>query len=210
MAPEVLYRVCYGNTKPTAFQKSLLTIQPAVLHGYSRHRVKLCDYPAIIPVKQMPASAASAANTCSNIVPQSRVPGKKEPSESPKSPVKSNVEFFGPQPLADASVRGTYVSGLTDGDLWRLDVFEGDEYERSFVDVQPLVNIGRADGTGNVEGEPVLVQTYVWVSSRSRLEDREWDFDDFVKTKMARWVDRGEEYEGESYAVSCLDVRPSI
>lgn len=31
------------------------------------------------------------------------------------------------------SVRGTFVTGLTDGDLWRLDIFEGSEYERRKV-----------------------------------------------------------------------------
>ena len=49
MAPQVLYRVCYGFSEPTTLQKSLLRIQPAVLHEYCRHKVIDCDYPAIIP-----------------------------------------------------------------------------------------------------------------------------------------------------------------
>ena len=37
-----------------------------------------------------------------------------------------------------ASVRGTVVSGLTEGDLWRLDIFEGSQYERRRVAVKVL------------------------------------------------------------------------
>ena len=93
-------------------------------------------------------------------------------------------------------VRGTYVTGLTDGDIWRLDVFEGDEYERVRVRLRILQEVGEEGGKGNVEGE-----TYVWVAGRERLEEEEWDFGEFVREKMGRWVGGGE-FEGE--------LRPSI
>lgn len=96
-----------------------------------------------------------------------------------------------------SSVRGTLVSGLTDGDIWRLDIFEGSEYERKKVKVCVLeqsqnegmgdVNQAEAD---NVEGEELEAEVYVWTASPNRLEPQEWDFAEFVRDKMSRWVGR--------------------
>lgn len=148
MEPQVLYRVCYGTSTPTSFQKSPLTIRPAVLHNHCRHRVLGRDYPAIIP-----------------------------------SP--------------NGNVRGAYVRGLTDGDVFRLDIFEGDEYERRKVKVRILDVEGDEAGEGNVEGEEVEVETYVWVAGEQELQDGEWDFGEFKREKMQRWIGRREEYDGE-------------
>lgn len=148
MAPQVLHRVIYGTTTPTSFQLSRLTIRPALLLHYTRHRVCDCDYPAIIPSSE---------------------PG--------------------------ASVRGTYVQGFTEGDQWRLDLFEGDQYNRIKVRPQLL------DESGS-EGWEVEAETYVWVDEETGLEAGEWDFEVFRREKMGRWVGSGEEYVGE--------LRPSI
>src|ERR1700761_2332787 len=101
MAPEVLSRVCHGshNNVPA----SNLTVRPAVLHSFRRHKVLDADYPAILPA------------------------------------------------AADSTVRGTIVTGLTDGDIWRLDIFEGDEYERRRTKARVLTLVGDASGAGNVE-----------------------------------------------------------
>lgn len=153
MSEEVLYRVCYGSSTPSNFQKSLLTTQPAILDSYRRHKVRYGDYPAIID-----------APNC--------------------------------------SVRGTYVRGLTEGDIWRLDIFEGDEYERRTVKVKILTEVGDDKGRGNVEGEEVEVDTYVWIAGKGALEDGEWDFEEFRREKMHRWVGQRDDYDGE--------LRPSI
>ena len=163
MAPPVLHRVCHSSSTPSALQKSLPTIRPALLPGYRRHQVRGCDYPAIIP--SVPSSESSAGTGGSECV------------------------------------RGTYVTGLTDGDIWRLDIFEGDEYERVRVKVRILQEVGGEDGKGNVVGEELEGETYVWVAGRERLEEEEWDFGEFVREKMGRWIGRGE-FEGE--------LRPSI
>lgn len=48
MVPDVFYSVCYGGKDvPEAIAK-LHTFRPAVLHGYSRRRVKHADYPGIV------------------------------------------------------------------------------------------------------------------------------------------------------------------
>ncbi|KAI9777243.1 MAG: hypothetical protein M1839_008973 [Geoglossum umbratile] len=49
MAPRVLYRICYGNPDPEHWQANLLTIVPAILHNFRRHKVRYADYPAILP-----------------------------------------------------------------------------------------------------------------------------------------------------------------
>ncbi|MCJ1238743.1 hypothetical protein MMC14_006734 [Varicellaria rhodocarpa] len=155
MAPQILHRVCYGTTSPTPFQISSLTIHPAILPNYCRHKVIHADYPAITPSS-----------------------------------------------LPSSSVRGTIVSGLTDGDLRRLDIFEGDEYERRKVKVRFLeLGVG-------VSEEEVEVETYVWVAREEGLEEGEWDFEEFTREKMGRWVGN-EEYDEVDQAVKAGEVDPT-
>lgn len=103
------------------------------------------------------------------------------------------------------------MQGLTDGDIWRLDVFEGSEYVRRKVGVRVLLPSTsrevKDEGMGdlaqkeedNVEGdEEVEAETYIWVAGEHRLEDDEWDFTEFVREKMGRWVG-GVELEGEIF-----------
>lgn len=153
MAPQVLYRVCYGSPNPSVLQRSLFTIRPSVLHSHCRHKIRGCDYPCIVPAP-------------------------------------------------DASVRGTLVQGLTEGDIWRLDIFEGDQYTRERVRVRVLEKIGDEQGKGNVEGEEVEAETYVWADDQQDLEEGEWDFAEFQREKIQRWIGNNEEYEG--------GLRPSV
>lgn len=105
-------------------------------------------------------------------------------------------------PKENATVRGTYVTGLTDGDIWRLDIFEGREYSRQKVKARVLTQVGDDAGEGNVEGNEVEADTYLWIAGEDRLESSEWDFGEFQREKMRFWV--GAEGAGE-YA-----GRPSI
>ena len=100
--------------------------------------------------------------------------------------------------LAENEVRGTLVEGLTDGDIWRLDIFEGSEYSRQDVKVHVLSSKGRAGDPEHqdVLGEEVQAQTYIWIAGEHKLETEEWDFDHFVKEKMSRWVGREAADEG--------------
>ncbi|OJJ48941.1 hypothetical protein ASPZODRAFT_164532 [Penicilliopsis zonata CBS 506.65] len=176
MAPQILYRVIHGRPEPEPWQKALLTFQPAILHGFQRHRVREADYPGIVP--------------------------------SDKSEESS------------ACVLGTLVSGLTDGDVHRLDIFEGSEYEKRPVKVRTLRDLLAGGSTGGVlgdgneadhakgdhlrdvleaaraqladEADEVVAITYVWVAGEERLEDAEWDFETFQRDKMAWWVNADE------------------
>lgn len=141
--------------------------------------------------------------------------GDIEPSESQKSQLKiqpamlynyqrhrvKNADYPAIIPAdteTASSVKGTYVTGLTDGDIWRLDIFEGDEYKRINVDVYPLQAAG---GDAPSTHTPLQAQTYMWIADRQELEDDAWDFDDFVRTKMKRWTGGWEEYQGTSVYV---------
>ncbi|KAF1962498.1 hypothetical protein CC80DRAFT_487943 [Byssothecium circinans] len=125
-----------------------------------------------------------------------------------------------------SSVRGTLVQGLTDGDIWRLDIFEGSEYQRQKVKVRVLEQKdgergggGDAGGIGdlhqreedNVEGEEVEAETYVWISGADALEASEWDFSEFVRDKMKRWTgedggtERDEGFKDVDDAVDALN-----
>ncbi|KAL1854103.1 hypothetical protein Plec18170_004864 [Paecilomyces lecythidis] len=176
MAPQILHRVCHGRPDPEPWQKNMLTIRPAILHGYRRHRVRGADYPGIIPVGD-DASLSSGSN--------------------------------------NSSVLGTVVSGLTDGDIYRLDLFEGDEYVKRPVKVRVLrsassVGGRREESTAKKgdehlrdmldkaeaelvgEGEEVDATVYVWAAGEDRLESGEWDFESFKRDKMSWWVQADE------------------
>ncbi|CAL5871281.1 uncharacterized protein PFLUO_LOCUS5531 [Penicillium psychrofluorescens] len=111
-------------------------------------------------------------------------------------------------------VLGTLVSGLTDGDLHRLDLFEGSEYERRAVAVRPLHDSLDSELTQSPGHQPkdshlrdvldaagaeiadeedeVAAVTYVWIAGMDRLEAAEWDFETFKRDKMAWWVNADE------------------
>ncbi|XHF99217.1 hypothetical protein AWENTII_002723 [Aspergillus wentii] len=185
MAPQILHRVIHGRADPEPWQKAMLTFKPAILHGYRRHRVRGADYPGIVPVKKTPNDSGDGSVSGS-----AGVQGSQQPN---------------------ASVLGTLVSGLTDGDIHRLDIFEGSEYVKSDVQVRTLqeslsvggrqeMGVGKnpdghlrdvLDAAGAEfadEGDEVPAVTYVYVAGEDRLEDAEWDFETFKRDKMAWWV----------------------
>lgn len=113
-----------------------------------------------------------------------------------------NADYPAISPQQNGTVMGVFVTGLTAADIWRLDIFEGDEYRRDKVKARILTTVGNEDGEGNVEGEEAEAETYIWDSDPNGLEDGEWSFETFKRDKMRFWV--GAEGEGE-YA-----GRPSI
>ena len=114
-----------------------------------------------------------------------------------RSRVRS-CDYPGVIPSPEHSVRGTYVTGLTDGDIYRLDMFEGPQYKLSTVRVRLLKEEGdEVTGEGNVEGEEVETQTYIWIAPVDELEDMEWDYATFRREKLKNWVGNSVEFEGE-------------
>ncbi|KAJ5054794.1 uncharacterized protein L3040_001058 [Drepanopeziza brunnea f. sp. 'multigermtubi'] len=152
MAREILHRVLYGPSfsltspshAPSQLLASQLTITPALLPSYCRHKVRHADYPGIV---------ASPAH----------------------------------------EVRGTYVTGLTAADVWKLDRFEGDEYALEDVTVTLLADEeGKGEGK---KGEQRTTKSYVYTAGRHRLEDEEWDYEVFRREKLWRWTGQGSDEE---------------
>lgn len=163
LAPPVLHRVIYGTSTPTPETHpamNYLRIRPALLRGYRRHRVAYADYPAVVPE-------------------------------------------------SGGVVRGSVVSGLTQGDVYRLDIFEGSQYAKADVDVEVLEGVSvyeaapgedraqqgegeaappPASSPSSSSTETVRAQTYVWSSCRADLDPQEWNFEEFKRLKMRRWM----------------------
>ncbi|PVH84691.1 hypothetical protein DL98DRAFT_512110 [Cadophora sp. DSE1049] len=107
-------------------------------------------------------------------------------------------DYPGVIPQEGHSVRGIYVTGLSDADIFRLDIFEGDEYTRVKATVKLLVQ----DGEKEVEGEERQTETYIFTAPEERLEKTEWDYEEFRREKLWRWASTNEEYEEVDAAVS--------
>jgi hypothetical protein len=121
------------------------------------------------------------------------------------------ADYPGMVPHSGSSVRGTLVSGLNDGDIYRLDIFEGPEYGRFRVTAKLLPAEVEARITKSAIGDGVLAghvedhdfttemeaETYIWTAPREELHQDEWDFDEFVREKMWRWIGHEAENEGE-------------
>lgn len=167
MEPQVFFSVCYDNKNPPAHIRQRHTFTPAILHGYSRRRVKWADYPGMIEVPPPRPSSSSSSSS----------PSRHRP----------------PPP----SVRGALVSGITKANLARLDYFEGSQYDRRVVRPRVLVRAGpdEATGQGNVEGATVVTESYVFLDARE-LEDKEWDFAEFKREKLQKWTRAGYVFEG--------------
>lgn len=82
------------------------------------------------------------------------------------------ADYPGIIPDESHQVFGTYATGLTDDNMFRLDVFESSDYKREKVKVKLLTHVGNAKGEGNVEGEERAAEVYVF-QSPEHLEDKE-------------------------------------
>lgn len=125
MIPQILYRVLFGTTQPNGSFTEDIVMTPARLPGYKRHRVRNCDYPAIIPVPNGPEMTPDSRARMLALAEEPSNSGRQESSE----------------------VHGVLVTGLTDANIWRLDKFEGDQYSRMSV----LVHQTQADTSAQTE-----------------------------------------------------------
>lgn len=111
------------------------------------------------------------------------------------------ADYPGIIPEKGRTVRGTYVTGLTEHDIQLLDWFEGSEYTRQ----QVAVSLLEADAENNlVEGSEVQTETYVFTAGRDQLETAEWDYEVFRREKIHRWADLSGEYDGIMSFLECL------
>lgn len=80
-------------------------------------------------------------------------------------------------------MRGVYATGLTEANLLKLDIFEGNEYER----IDTKVRLLKKEGEKEVEGEVKEASVYVFLNPDA-LEKREWDFEEFRQNRMKLWT----------------------
>ncbi|KAJ8131408.1 hypothetical protein O1611_g2218 [Lasiodiplodia mahajangana] len=97
------------------------------------------------------------------------------------------ADYPGITPDPEHEVRGVYVTGLTNANMYHLDQFEGSEYDRKTVKVRLLSKTGDDKGKGNVKGEEAECEVYVY-KFPAELENREWDFEEFRTQKMKKWT----------------------
>jgi hypothetical protein len=162
MAKEVLYRVIYGITNPDkdpvfSILAKTLDISDALLHNHSRRHSMLFVSLSLLPLAYR------------TVYLKAKVKG---------------VDYPGMIPQKGYTVRGTYVTGLTDANIHRLDIFEGSQYSREKVKVL-------------VGSELVEAETYIFIEGLKYLEDREWDYDEFRQNKMHAWTASSSEYNGK-------------
>ncbi|OKL64389.1 hypothetical protein UA08_00400 [Talaromyces atroroseus] len=121
---------------------------------------------------------------------------------------------------AASSVLGVVVTGLTEGDIIRLDSFEGSKYTKRPVTVKVVKNSTTTSSRDAAEGddendnvalqrglaetahladgsvtdtEEVEATTYVWTDPESLLElNSEWDFESFKRDKLQWWINAPE------------------
>ncbi|EHK20061.1 uncharacterized protein TRIVIDRAFT_68637 [Trichoderma virens Gv29-8] len=81
------------------------------------------------------------------------------------------------------SVRGMYATGLTEANMQKLDIFEGNEYKR----INTKVRLLKMEGEKEVDGEVKEASVYVFLNPND-LEKREWDYEEFRQQKMKLWT----------------------
>ncbi|KAF1812351.1 hypothetical protein P152DRAFT_449612 [Eremomyces bilateralis CBS 781.70] len=161
MAPAVLHRVLHGTTTPSPSQHSRLTISPALLPGFNRHKVRNADYPCIIPfaVERAHLGADSLA--------------------------------FVEREVRGTVVRGLTARDVELLDIFEGEEYERRMVSVRLLGgedagvVEELVGVDEGQGE---EGEVVEAETYVFVAGVEQLDLGEWDFDAFVREKMRRWL----------------------
>lgn len=86
---------------------------------------------------------------------------------------------------SDDTTRGTLISGLNEKDIRLLDIFEGDEYTRSKVEITTLskpckmdaLPASMTDPTQRSEAKEIgttPAEAYIWTASLSRLDQKAW------------------------------------
>ncbi|CAD6904724.1 unnamed protein product [Tilletia controversa] len=176
-------------------QGAHLRVRNALLPAHATWHVQRVDYPALVSLSD-------------------RRPQQQQ--QQPDAPTSASLTAGDD---AETVVPGTLISGLTDSDLRFLDLFEGDQYVRKEVSVQPVEEgdgisnalrprdasladiLADLDPTANellkskLKLETVRAQTYVWCAPLSMLEDRRWIFAEFAREKAKRWIGAQADHE---------------
>ncbi|KAI0263355.1 hypothetical protein BC834DRAFT_309836 [Gloeopeniophorella convolvens] len=162
MHPKILKRVLDNDARH-------LQLCPALLPDYTRHKVKLEDYPGILPCSDSSDGA--------------------QPLDA-RSVRGVLVAGLTPQDIAllDVFEGSEYV---------RVEVAAHPlaAYAPVPADTTPTVEASLVPGAPAPPPSPgalqpaVRAQTYVWSAGAARLEDALWEFEDFVRESAWKWID---------------------
>lgn len=215
MAPAVLHRVCHGplpwNPSNPHYSTHNFKTYPAILPNHIRKRVVFADYPGVIPsdgesvrgvyVTGLTASDISRLDTFEgdeytrqevSIRLLQEEGDEKKNSSGEGGNLKVSV-------LSSSMSKSTKIKPPKS-------LFDPISSPRLFVLTNTflsffLSNPSQAETGEKEEKEKHLLpcETYIWTSHPSRLENREWDFAEFVREKQHKWVGSAgdAEYAGE-------------
>ncbi|CAE6518061.1 unnamed protein product [Rhizoctonia solani] len=160
MHPAVLKRVI-GN------DASHLQAAPAVLMSFTRHHVRSCDYPAIVPY-----------NVGAVLL-------KRELDRDEKCVRGVIVSGLRPEDVA--------CLDIFEGDEYNRVGVEA----HPIVPLAPISSaltqtlLSASSGLPTELPPALKVETYVWAAGTSRLEPVIWEYDTFVKEKLWKWAGSG-------------------
>lgn len=81
-------------------------------------------------------------------------------------------------PFESGKVNGKVITGVSDAELNKFDVIEGNEYERITVEVVRMDN-----------SEKMKVETYVWVNKDDPSMYGEWDYEEWRVNHADKFVE---------------------
>ncbi|KEP51178.1 aminotransferase [Rhizoctonia solani 123E] len=160
MHPAVLRRVV-GN------DASHLRAAPAVLMSFTRHHVRSCDYPAIVPYNVGAVLLNRELNRDERCV--------------------RGVIISGLRPEDVACL------DIFEGDEYNRITVEAHPIV-PLAPISPTFTQTLLSASSELPAElpPTLkVETYVWIAGTSRLEPMIWEYDTFVKEKLWKWAGSG-------------------
>lgn len=160
MHPAVIQRVIANDA-------SHLKAAPAVLMSFTRHHVKNCDYPAIVPY-----------NVGSVLL-------KRELNRDDRCVRGVIVSGLTPEDVA--------LLDVFEGDEYnRVEVEAHPLVPLTPISATLTQTLLSASSELPAElPQPLAVQTYVWAAGTGRLEPTIWQYDTFVKEKLWRWAGSG-------------------
>lgn len=159
MSPPILYRVLFLTSHPSPNLTRNLTISPAILPNYCRHRVRDADYPGVVPEEGKSVRGTYVTGLTKRNISNLDV---FEGGEYERRKVKVRV-------LKESS--GALHEEGRDGQAGKEGTTNG---------------VSNGDGQEDYEdGEQVETETYVFLHPEG-LERVEWDFEEFVREKAHR------------------------
>ncbi|KAN0140918.1 hypothetical protein V8E53_001362 [Lactarius tabidus] len=169
MHPKILKRVLHNDA-------SHLKICPAILSGYTRHKVMYADYPAILPSERGQALLGRELTSEENSVRGTLVSGLTA-EDVALLDVFEGDEYVRLQVL---------VHPLGPFESVPVDTATSGAIEDNLIpaDLPPLP-------AASEMAQTVPAQTYVWCQHDGGLDKELWSFEEFIRKNAWKWVDRG-------------------